>query len=117
MSVLEKFPFPDEPITVHNVHGCRDNVHGVVDPDGFGCQIILANGDERFMCGECGTPVHHVYPRNKMYVDSQGIVWCPQCYYRCVEGTVRSMKKAGQDPLPKIYHKGGNYYQRLKRRK
>ena len=113
---MEWRPNPD-PITVHNVHGCIDNVHGVVDPSGFGCRIRLAEGDDRFMCGECGTPVHKVYPRNAMYVDSQGIVWCPQCYSSCVEGTVRSMKKAEQDPAPKIYHQGGNYYQRLKRRK
>lgn len=108
---------PQEPITVHNVHGLRDNVITLVEPERYGSCFEIDPSKPMFCCGECNTPVHQVYPKDKMYVDSEGIVWCPQCYRSSLERTVRSMKKADQDPHPKIYHKGGNYYQRLKRLK
>lgn len=90
----------------------RDNVIGLIDPKNYSVRCVIPD-DNTYCCSECGGNVTRVHYQKTMLIDNQGMVWCTTCFYRCLDKTVRSMRKDRFDSEPKLVHKGGRYYQRL----
>lgn len=95
--------------------------------EGTSCYIEVKKPDERFKCSCCQKPIAADPPHmlggiqylktEKMFVDTHQNAYCGNCYSKCLDWTVRSVKKNPDETRPRMIHQSGNYYQLLRREK
>ena len=91
-----------------------DTVKGMLKEEYTG-RLVLANGDCRFKCAKCSTPINtwHGLGPTRMYVDSEKMIWCGSCWHKAKETTIRNLDNNPDDTYPKFIHPGKKHYQRL----